>query len=33
MQLRVNGQVVARGELVQVGEQLGIQLHQAPLLP
>jgi type III secretion protein Q len=33
LQLRVNGQVVARGELVQVGEQLGIQLHQAPLLP
>jgi type III secretion protein Q len=33
LQLRVNGQVVARGELVQVGEQLGIQLHQAPRLP
>ncbi|WP_421569843.1 FliM/FliN family flagellar motor switch protein [Stenotrophomonas sp. PD6] len=33
LQLRVNGQLVARGELVQVGEQLGIQLHQAPLLP
>lgn len=33
LQLRVNGQLVARGELVQVGEQLGVQLHQAPLLP
>lgn len=33
LQLRVNGQTVARGELVQVGEQLGVQLHQAPVLP
>jgi type III secretion protein Q len=33
LQLRVNGQLIARGELVQVGEQLGVQLHQAPLLP
>lgn len=32
LQLRVNGQTVARGELVQVGDQLGVQLHQAPLL-
>lgn len=32
LQLRVNGQTVARGELVQVGEQLGVQLHQAPVL-
>ncbi|MFI8718497.1 FliM/FliN family flagellar motor switch protein [Stenotrophomonas sp. NPDC077464] len=33
LQLRVNGQTVARGELVQVGDQLGVQLAQAPLLP
>lgn len=33
LQLRVNGQTVARGELVQVGDQLGVQLHQAPVLP
>ncbi|MFG3449023.1 type III secretion system cytoplasmic ring protein SctQ [Stenotrophomonas sp. NPDC047960] len=33
LQLRVNGQVIARGELVQVGEQLGVQLAQAPVLP
>lgn len=33
LQLRVNGQVVARGELVQVGDQLGVQLAQAPVLP
>ncbi len=33
LQLRVNGQTIARGELVQVGEQLGVQLHQAPVLP
>lgn len=32
LQLRVNGQTIARGELVQVGEQLGVQLHQAPVL-
>ncbi len=32
LQLRVNGQVIARGELVQVGDQLGVQLHQAPVL-
>lgn len=33
LQLRVNGQTVAEGELVQVGDQLGVQLHQAPVLP
>lgn len=33
LQLRVNGQTVARGELVQVGDQLGVQLAQAPVLP
>lgn len=33
LQLRVNGQLVARGELVQVGDQLGVQLAQAPALP
>ncbi|WP_312317721.1 FliM/FliN family flagellar motor switch protein [Stenotrophomonas sp.] len=33
LQLRVNGQTIARGELVQVGDQLGVQLHQAPELP
>jgi type III secretion protein Q len=33
LQLRVNGQLVARGELVQVGDQLGVQLAQAPVLP
>ncbi len=33
LQLRVNGQLIARGELVQVGDQLGIQLAQAPVLP
>lgn len=33
LQLRVNGQVVARGELVQVGDQLGVQLAQTPVLP
>jgi len=32
LQLRVNGQTIARGELVQVGDQLGVQLHQAPVL-
>jgi type III secretion protein Q len=32
LQLRVNGQTVARGELVQIGDQLGVQLHQAPVL-
>lgn len=33
LQLRVNGQTIARGELVQVGDQLGVQLAQAPVLP
>lgn len=33
LQLRVNGQRIARGELVQVGDQLGVQLAQAPVLP
>lgn len=33
LQLRVNGQLIARGELVQVGDQLGVQLAQAPVLP
>lgn len=33
LQLRVNGQLIARGELVQVGDQLGVQLHQVPVLP
>ncbi|WP_315387212.1 FliM/FliN family flagellar motor switch protein [uncultured Stenotrophomonas sp.] len=32
LQLRVNGQLIARGELVQVGDQLGVQLAQAPVL-
>lgn len=30
LQLRVHGQHIARGELVQIGDQLGVQLHQAP---
>lgn len=29
LQLRANGQTIANGELVQVGEQLGVLLHQA----
>lgn len=33
LQLRVNGQLIAHGELVQVGDQLGVQLAQAPVLP
>ncbi|MEG2804529.1 type III secretion system cytoplasmic ring protein SctQ, partial [Stenotrophomonas sp.] len=33
LQLRVNGQPIGSGELVQVGDQLGVQLHHAPRLP
>lgn len=33
LQLRANGHTLASGELVQVGEQLGVLLHQAPRQP